>query len=294
MPNPGSGQSWNQRFFNWSRRASTWIRENAAFLTSLANLALVWLIYQQNQGQKLAADRLWSAQQVQTLFELSNCEGPRCWPKANARSREDAVRAYTATEGHSGNARLARANLIGMSLVKVDLSNVDFSEAELQFANLTGADLSNSTLIGVNLQEATVRLTDLTGAKLAEADLRGADLTGANLEGAGLEKAMLGACRDVDWGTLENTRSAILRDADLRGAKLTDASLCGIDISGADLRGAIDLDPKALKRTVGDERTQLPDYIRHRPKKWKASSIKAALPARARLAQRSRRVKLSQ
>ena len=82
-----------------------------------------------------------------------------------------------------------------------DLTNADFSNADLTYAlfantNLSGADLSEADLtqtilIGANLSGADLTQTILIGANLSGADLTGANLSGADLTGANLSGADL-------------------------------------------------------------------------------------------------------
>lgn len=83
--------------------------------------------------------------------------------------------------------RMPWADLNGLNLKRVDLSDV-----ELSGANLSGADLSDSHLSGANLSK-----TDLSDANLTEATLTNANLDFANLRGACLERTVL---RGVDLG----------------------------------------------------------------------------------------------
>jgi len=101
-------------------------------------------------------------------------------------------------------------NKDGIILYK-NLSETDFSKANLRGANLRGANLYEADLTGANLNGAK-----LSGANLHGADLRGADLNGSDLNGAKL-------------------RGAKLSGANLHGADLRGADLSGSDLNGADL-----------------------------------------------------------
>jgi hypothetical protein len=96
----------------------------------------------------------------------------------------------------------------------LNLSQVDFEEANLSKAGLTGANLSGANLRGANLYEAD----------LGEANLRGANLSKANLGWAALYKADL---------TGANLRGANLSKANLQGANLSGANLVGANLEGA-------------------------------------------------------------
>lgn len=146
----------------------------------------------------------------------------------------------------------------------LDLSGIDFEEANLYHAdlsgsrlnkcnlmravlinaNLNGVDLSGANLIEAKLTRVTLNNADLTGAdfsnsRLRDADLRGARFNGASFNGADLRKTRLQKSR-LAWVDL---RGADLTGADLTGANLSDADLTGADLSEAilteaDLTGA--------------------------------------------------------
>jgi hypothetical protein len=128
-------------------------------------------------------------------------------------------RELAAIEAPSHARALEWATRRGMSLIDVDLAEVD-----LRGSFLAGADLRGSGLAGA----------DLSGCYLRRADLRGADLREARLA-----HAFLG--------------SADLRHADLREAELSRADLRGTNLAGADLRGTI-LTGARLEETTCDWR----------------------------------------
>jgi hypothetical protein len=116
---------------------------------------------------------------------------------------------------------LVKAELQGMNLEGVNLSETDLLGAELPEVNLAGAKLSKASLgmanlLKVNLQKADLMLADLSGTGLQQANLRGAMLVEARLEGADLEKADL-TDADLSYATLVQ---ANFTDAILTGAKL--------------------------------------------------------------------------
>jgi uncharacterized protein YjbI with pentapeptide repeats len=259
-----------------------------AFLTSLANVILVLLIYSQNNNQKEAADRLWSAEQIAIIYDEVCAFKPDgtpipCQFKASNRSRENAVRAYVDVEGHKGTARLAGANLAAMSLAGVDFSYVDLSGATFSYVILTGANLSGATLVGSDLQNATLKNANLRRVILNNAYLEGANLYRANLRGARLDRAILGSCDSpiIDLGTNESYTAANLRKANLQGAVLTGASLCEADLSGADLTDVIGLKRDDLEHARGDEKTKLPNGFK-RPERWLKKAMNSNLKQRNR------------
>jgi len=137
------------------------------------------------------------------------------------------------SEADFTGADLIGANLIGADLVGAKLSGADLTGAKLSGADLSEgrlvrADLSEANLSGANLSEA-----DLREAKLSEADLREANLTEANLSGAILFKANLSRANLRG----ANLSGANLREANLTGANLDSATLVRTDLTGADLTG---------------------------------------------------------
>lgn len=76
---------------------------------------------------------------------------------------------------------LARANLRGAYLARVNLADADLRGADLEGADLTGADLTGARLAGANLRGVNLKGANLQGAGLQDVDIDGADLTGADL-----------------------------------------------------------------------------------------------------------------
>src|SRR5689334_11439880 len=66
----------------------------------------------------------------------------------------------------------------------VDLSGINFGNANLSGANLFWATLLNARLVGADLKYANLSESILGGSDLSEADLLGASLKGAELIGA--------------------------------------------------------------------------------------------------------------
>lgn len=89
-------------------------------------------------------------------------------------------------------------------LSDLDLSGLDFSNANLKMASIIDSNISGANFQGSNLTEARLVGSDFSGANLRGANLWRADLRGANLSGAN----MLGA--DLSYANMEN---ASLEDA---------------------------------------------------------------------------------
>ena len=149
-----------------------------------------------------------------------------------------------------------RLNLSGAVLVRLvqmqppaNLSNIDFTEADLSHARLWQARFSESIMAGARLLGAS-----LIQADLRKVDLRGADLSDAHLTLADLRNADMGPRNRVgEWAagwedrvtrlrgaSLEGAdmRGAMLRGADLQLARMAGVNLDNAHLSGADLRGA--------------------------------------------------------
>jgi len=155
-------------------------------------------------------------------------------------------------------ATLAEAKLRGAILRGAHLEGADLRDAHLQEALLRDAHLEGALLDGANLEEAHLVRVHLEGATLWGTNLQRANLADAHLEGAGL----LGA----------NLVRADLNEAYLEGARLVRVHLDGANFSGAHLEGAIGLTPEQIEWTIGDEKTELPEYlIDHRPPAWSKS-----------------------
>lgn len=264
----------NQRMSIIEKLRTTDINALANITVAIINVVLVFVIFAQYRQQTMSVDRVWSAEQIALIYEEAECcsgssQLPCRQPKANVRSREDAVRAYIAIEGHRGKARLPRALLSEMVLRDIDLSNVDLTGANFIRADLTGAKLESAILSGAQLQSAILKEATLIGARLTDAHLEGADLSGADLRGTYLERAVLGVCDnpELDLATGDAYAGANLSKAKLQGATFNGAYFCGVDLTGADLTGAIGLDSNELARAKGDDSTILPRDV-ERPKKW--------------------------
>lgn len=126
----------------------------------------------------------------------------------------------------------------------IDLSGMNFADADLHKANLTHVDLREAILIRANLREAdlggTYRIIEWTkengtisearyhlhgGSNLEEADLTDADLTKANLNHSRIQRA--------------NLTRANLTEADLGGAYLNRANLTEANLTQAHLSHTI-------------------------------------------------------
>ena len=135
---------------------------------------------------------------------------------------------------------LTGADLRGMQLWSVDLSNALLRDAKLERATLTGSDLSGADLRGADLEAAF-----LIGTNLDQADLRGARLTKAHLEKCDLIEADL---KEADIYAA-SFYECDLTDANLSGSFLVATSLMNVDLTRADLY-ASDLTGASLVEAV--------------------------------------------
>ena len=156
------------------------------------------------------------------------------------------IPAFSRTE-HSINlvgADLTETNFSKADLFDAQLSNASLSKANLRKASLIGADLDNTYLDAADLREATLVGANLSGAAfcssvcadMTDADLHSANLTSASLSGANLTKATL--CSDTFFMETATGRTYGGGCARLRNAELTGANLSAVDLSEVDLRGA--------------------------------------------------------
>ncbi len=130
-------------------------------------------------------------------------------------------------------------SLAGHQLPHLDLRNVSLSEVNFTEANLDGAILVNVVCYGAQFQRASLKL-----ASLREINWQRQNLDGINAQGANFMHAQL--------------QYASFQGADLRRANFTAANVRGANLIGADLRFAI-LGTAVLEDVVADETTQWPD-----------------------------------
>lgn len=176
-------------------------------------------------------------------------------------------------------ADMERMNLQNLNLSNAFLQKANLFGAFLQNANLEGANLSSVNLDGANLQSAKLWETNLSNASLSDADFSGAafmgtdlsgtrfwntnlssvniqnsNFVGANLEGANLSKTIFWSV-DLSKARLQKV---ILRDAvfhgggNLQGVELHNADLSRAFMGGSNLQKAI-LSNAILQQTMLSE-----------------------------------------
>ena len=129
--------------------------------------------------------------------------------------------------------------------------------------NLRGAALPELYAPGANLQGVNLPLTNLSDAMLPDAQLQEAKLQEARLGEAWLAGAKLrGAQLQRAWLYKVDLQGADLTGANLQEAKIFEANLLGVDLSRT-----VGLTQAQLDVALGDQETQVPDYL-ERPKAW--------------------------
>jgi uncharacterized protein YjbI with pentapeptide repeats len=129
---------------------------------------------------------------------------------------------------------------------RVDLSQKNFSEANLMYSIFSGVILQLAILEKVHACGIDLRNADLSGAILIEgnfknakfqhAKLNGTQLVKTDLEGAYLCGVTGDASTDFSGANLTNSN---LTNANLPGVNFRNANLTNADLQGADLQGAI-------------------------------------------------------
>lgn len=234
-----------------------WMKTATSILALLVSTVALVLSISNYKFQRRVADRVWRSQLITVIYESEGCKAiSPCPPKANLRSRQDAVKAFILLQRDYGvKIDLRRVFLSEMELRKVVLSKSDLSRATLLSTHLEEADLSNSLFVNailtkaslykVNCDRCNFTFANLQGVVLREACLEGAALIKADLTEATLSKAN---CKNTDF-TFANLQGVNLSDANLEGARLINAILgvcgeqqfdaaTGVRISSADLRRA--------------------------------------------------------
>lgn len=243
----------------FSRHKTIWNWLELLIIPSALAVAAVYL----NQAERKSEREVAAKQAEDTALETYLKEMSELLITQNLRkSREDdekrtLARAWTLTIARrlSGERRgtllqfLYEANLIHKDHPIISLSDIDLSEAALQYAKLSGVDLSDASLaeaylFKANLNEANLRNAYLGQAHLREANLRNADLSNAFLSEAGLNGADL--------------REANLSKANLVAADLRKANLCGANLRDVEFFYA-DLTAAYLRETLYDKKTEWPN-----------------------------------
>lgn len=134
---------------------------------------------------------------------------------------------------------LSESDFSYADLKDTDLENTDFRGANLENANLTNADLRGAKLENANLENADLRGADLESVDLKNANLKNTNLQETNLQNANLKGAELENA-DLSNARLENTnlRNANLRNANLKAARLENSSLSNADLDSVNLEKA--------------------------------------------------------
>ncbi|MDJ0519911.1 MAG: pentapeptide repeat-containing protein [Trichodesmium sp. MO_231.B1] len=149
-------------------------------------------------------------------------------------NREEILQQYTKGEKNFTGIILCEANLS-----KVDLNQINLSQAVLNLTNFSEANLSEANLNGAKLNVSRLTKTNLTHAKLNGANLNLANLIQANLSNAELIEAKLIRAELIRANMSNaNLKGANLTEADLREAILKQANLQLVDLHSARLRSS--------------------------------------------------------
>ncbi|MBE9064099.1 pentapeptide repeat-containing protein [cf. Phormidesmis sp. LEGE 11477] len=171
---------------------------------------------------------------------------------------------------------LQNADLNGIHLENVNLSNVDLRQADFRGANLEGANLTEANLNracfnGANLsnavlEQAPIHEAEFIGSRLdkaifcnsylVKADFSNASLRGADFSQASLQRSIFSnadlhhSCfKEADL-IYSQMRSASLVDANLQGANLQGANLSETDCDGANFSWSILKDANLTRATL--------------------------------------------
>ena len=174
---------------------------------------------------------------------------------------------------------LFQAQLAGAVGKNLDLSGIQFGNANLEGANLLGSNCSNCGLLGAHLDGVSLRSTRFFSAYLAEASLNNADFSFAHLNKAVFRQASLknviflqSNLTDAEFtaAKLDGSvfRQAILVDTDftyssLRGARfeqsdVSRAKFDDADVDGADFTHAIGFSETLLVNAINSAQAILP------------------------------------
>ncbi|MEU1512586.1 pentapeptide repeat-containing protein [Streptomyces sp. NPDC005811] len=149
-------------------------------------------------------------------------------PATDVQAALDALRSRL--EGGDGESYI---DLRDTFLVGADLSNGQFTSADLRGADLSHAFLTGGQFSYVLFNDARMESAELSDGNFYDSNFTGTDLTRAWLDGAGLVDA------DLTRATLVNAIGAYEGDiAHLGGADLTAADLSKADLRGAELENA--------------------------------------------------------
>ncbi len=242
------------------------VRTDSSFLS-----LVVWFYQDLSRSQRLKLMGGWIWWMFGTLPHLTILyvgwkyldEIPQRERQAEDQKRQAKLDAWQVVAAASGH-KFSRARIIALEdLVKhgeslqglyleegVDLSGINFENANLNNAELKGVNFRGANLKGADLRKANLenadlgvlntqdpkhrQVTNLEGADLSSADLEGANLSSANLQGAKLYFVNLGNAKLYK----ANLALAVFSDGSLNMADLSYAVLNGANLSIMMLKGA--------------------------------------------------------
>ncbi len=154
-----------------------------------------------------------------TAFQNTNIESPslptiagmagqlnsgsilRLYEKNKRNFAQKQLASLTLTRVSVPGIKFSEANLVQSNFQESDLSEANFEKAKLKKAVFRQAILRGAQLNQTDLEEADFRGADLTGANLRSANLKGANFCGANLHNAQLRKEQLVQAK-TNWMTI--------------------------------------------------------------------------------------------
>ena len=223
------------------RYQGAWIREERAYWDSIAaaiarDAPRIFEAGRETKaprgtldGDAVAAHRVW--------LESGGARGTRLVVvTADAAAR--VVRGADLTGCRLEQLRFAGADLVGATLARAELVEVDLQRARIETATLTAARLVYCTFAGAiaehtSFAEVRAERCDFTRALLATSLWTRARLEHCTFAGADLADTQLGLAHF----TACDLRGASLAGAILAGAVFERCDLRGVDLAGCDLRG---------------------------------------------------------
>ncbi len=169
-----------------------------------------------------------------------------CPPKADARSRAEAAKAFVNIEKANGveipnlsNALLQGTNLNDFDLSSIDFSLANLSDVRLSRANLSFANFRLAKLSGAILRAANLSFANFSNVNLDNIDLNSTNLSNADFFGSSLIKANLGDAILTNTSIAHaNLSNAHIFDANLNGAVMVGTNLSNANLNSATLTGA--------------------------------------------------------
>ena len=145
------------------------------------------------------------------------------------------------------NATLIKITLANINITNTNFTGADLTDATFQESTLTNTDFIDATLITTNFENATLIKTDFTDARLRGAYLKNTKCIRAKFIRAKLQSAQLIGGTELMGAdfTGADLTSATIENANLQYAEFTDAILTDVFF-----RGGVDLTRAFFHRTI--------------------------------------------